>query len=314
MSRILITGGAGYIGSHVALDCILSGYRVVVIDNFTRSSDLASEEHKASCEIDFHLGDVTRKEDLERVFSVYENKGGIFGVIHFAALKAVGQSGVVPLNYYETNVCGTAFLLQTMAKFGTQRFVYSSSATVYGAPTVIPIPESTPLQPESCYGRTKFMSELIMKDAAAADPSLRAISLRYFNPAGAHPSGRMGEAPRGRPENLLPLLAQIAIGKHKDSGLEVFGNDYPTRDGTCVRDYIHIMDLAQAHIVAFAALENDKTFATPSSVVGTGFGSAGGRFKAYNVGNGRGMSVLQMIDAMKKATGFDSKYKIVGRR
>merc|ERR1712225_165979 len=187
----------------------------------------------------------------------------------------------------------------------------SSSATVYGAPKTIPIPETSPLVAESVYGRTKVMGEWIIKDVCDADPKWRAIGLRYFNPAGAHPSGLIGEDPRGKPGNLVPLLAQMAVGKFAKEGLKIFGNDYPTPDGTCVRDYIHVMDLAEGHILMLSALEKDEIYANLEK---SAFGGSGGKYKAYNLGKGKGMSVLNMVEAMRKASGFEYKYEIVGRR
>ncbi|GAA6000350.1 hypothetical protein JCM10207_007974 [Rhodosporidiobolus poonsookiae] len=326
---ILVTGAAGYIGSHIALCCLLSGeYSVVTIDNFHNSfptalkrvSKLAqealpadaSDEEKKACEIDVVKGDISIKADIEKIFEDYKSKGGIWGVIHVAALKAVGESGEIPIKYYENNITATINLLDVMERNQVYNIVYSSSATVYGAPSHVPIAEPSPLQPESCYGRTKMMSELILKDVCDSAPDKwRAIGLRYFNPAGAHPSGQIGEDPRGRPGNLLPLLAQMAVGKFPE-GLKIFGNDYPTEDGTCVRDYVHVMDLAQGHVDALAALPKDDIYAVQPS--GTGFGGSGGKYKAYNLGKGKGMSVLQMVDAMEKASGFKYKTEIVGRR
>ncbi|POY72482.1 hypothetical protein BMF94_4308 [Rhodotorula taiwanensis] len=326
--NILITGAAGYIGSHIALCCLLSGeYSVVTIDNFHNSFPTAckrvsaiaqrelgasaSDEDKKALDIEVYRGDITVKEDIEKIFKDYESKGGIYGVIHVAALKAVGESGEIPIKYYDVNIAATVHLLDIMDRYKVRNFVYSSSATVYGVPEEVPIRESAGLKPESCYGRTKFMCELMLRDVCDSNPEWRAISLRYFNPAGAHPSGEIGEDPRGRPGNLLPLLAQMAVGKFPE-GLKVFGNDYPTPDGTCVRDYIHIMDLAQGHVDALAALPKDDIFQNTDK--GTGFGASGGKYKAYNLGKGKGMSVLQMVDAMQKASGFTYKVETVGRR
>lgn len=205
------------------------------------------------------------------------------------------MADAVNYSYYDVNISGLINLLRSMKTAKAARLVYSSSATVYGTPKTIPIPETSPLQAESVYGRTKQMGETIIKDTCDAYPEeFRAISLRYFNPAGAHPSGLIGEDPRGKPGNLLPLLAQMAVGKYREPGLQVFGNDYPTPDGTCVRDYIHIMDLAGGHVNALDALSDDSKFAQLPSP---------GKFKAYNLGKGKGMSVLQMIEAMKKVSG-----------
>ncbi|CAL1694931.1 unnamed protein product [Somion occarium] len=266
----------------------------------------ASEKDKDSAEIEAVTCDLTKKDEIRGVFEKY-GKGGIWGVIHIAAYKAVGESTEVPLTYYENNVSATVYLLQVMSEYDCPRLVYSSSATVYGTPPTIPIPESTRLQADSPYGKTKVMSETIIQDLCAAEPQRwRALSLRYFNPAGAHPSGLIGEDPRGRPGNLLPLLAHMAVGRVKDDKLSVFGNDYPTPDGTCVRDYLHVMDLAKGHLLALDAL-------SPSSNVFDNCPTEA-RFKAYNLGKGKGMSVLQIVEAMRKATGFDYKYVIIGRR
>lgn len=209
-------------------------------------------------------------------------------------------------SYYEVNTSGLIGMLAEMKAANVGRLVYSSSATVYGTPKTIPIPETSPLQAESVYGRTKQIAELIIKDVCEAYPEVfRAFSLRYFNPAGAHPSGEIGEDPRGKPGNLLPLLAQMAVGKYREPGLKVFGNDYPTPDGTCVRDYIHIMDLAGGHVNALDALDDDSKF---HDVTGKG------KYKAYNLGKGKGMSVLNMIEAMRKVSGYEYPYEIVGRR
>lgn len=205
------------------------------------------------------------------------------------------------VSYYNVNVGGLLNLLTAMDKHEAKRLVYSSSATVYGAPTTIPIPETTPMDPHSPYGRSKQICEMIIRDVCHAHKDWRAISLRYFNPAGAHPSGRLGEDPRGKPGNLLPLLAQMAVGKYREPGLKVFGNDYPTPDGTCVRDYIHILDLAEGHLNAMQALDDDSKFTESRS-------------RAFNLGKGVGMSVLNMIDAMRKVTGYEYPYEIVGRR
>ncbi|OSX67145.1 hypothetical protein POSPLADRAFT_1164424 [Postia placenta MAD-698-R-SB12] len=321
--RVLVTGGAGYIGSHVIYSLQETRrYKVISIDNHHNSTPKAllrvaelarnslpadaSEQDKESAEIDAHRADLTKPDEIRAVFEKY-GKGGIWGVVHIAAYKAVGESTEVPLTYYANNVGATVSLLQIMKEFDCSRIVYSSSATVYGVPPVIPIPETTRLQAQSPYGKTKVMSETIIEDLCSAEPKKwRALSLRYFNPAGAHPSGLIGEDPLGRPGNLLPLLAQMAVGRVKDPKLSVFGNDYPTPDGTCVRDYLHVLDLAKGHLLALEALEPNSTVfdSCPTET----------RYKAYNLGKGKGMSVLQIVEAMRKATGFDYKYEIVGRR
>ncbi|KAG6901722.1 hypothetical protein C0995_008690 [Termitomyces sp. Mi166 len=322
LKNVVVTGGAGYIGSHVVYALQKTRrFKVISIDNnhnshsvaLKRVSELSRSElppnstelEIQSTEIDSHNCDLTQPEQIKAVFEKY-GKGGIYGVIHIAAYKAVGESTEIPLTYYANNVGATVSLLQTMADYGCYRFVYSSSATVYGTPPTIPIPETTRLQADSPYGKTKVMSETIIDDLCHADKRWRAISLRYFNPAGAHPSGYIGEDPRGRPGNLLPLLAHMAIGRVKESTLKVFGNDYPTPDGTCVRDYLHIMDLASGHLLALDALEEGK-----STIFDT---NPDAYFKAYNLGRGQGYSVLQIVEAMRKATGFDYKQEIIGRR
>ncbi|CDO77294.1 hypothetical protein BN946_scf184753.g44 [Trametes cinnabarina] len=322
LKRVLVTGGAGYIGSHVIFALQETRrYKVISIDNHHNSSPKAlervaqiardnlppnaSEKDKDSAEIDAHTADLTKRDEIRKVFEKY-GKGGIWGVIHIAAYKAVGESTEIPLTYYENNVSATVYLLQVMSEFDCTRIVYSSSATVYGTPPVIPIPESTRLEAHSPYGKTKVMCETIISDLCSAEPKrFRGLSLRYFNPAGAHPSGLIGEAPIGRPGNLFPLLAAIAVGRQPND-LKVFGNDYPTPDGTCVRDYLHVLDLAKGHLLALDAL-------APESKVFDNCPTEA-RYKAYNLGRGKGMSVLQIVEAMRKATGFDFKYEIVGRR
>ncbi|GLB43610.1 putative UDP-glucose 4-epimerase [Lyophyllum shimeji] len=320
LKNVLVTGGAGYIGSHVVFSLLQTRrYKVISIDNHHNSHSVAldrvaelakrdlptnaSELDIASTVIDQHKCDLTQPEQIRSVFEKY-GKGGIWGVIHIAAYKSVGESTEIPVTYYLNNVSATIYLLQIMDEFDCRRIVYSSSATVYGTPPIIPIPETTRLQADSPYGKTKVMSETIIDDLCHADQRWRAISLRYFNPAGAHPSGYIGEDPRGRPGNLLPLLAQMAVGRVKDPVLKVFGNDYPTPDGTCVRDYLHVMDLASGHLLALEALTSDSNI----------FGTSGAHYKAYNLGKGRGMSVLQIVEAMRKATGFNYKTEIIGRR
>ncbi|GAA98574.1 uncharacterized protein L969DRAFT_18118 [Mixia osmundae IAM 14324] len=324
------TGGAGYIGSHIVLSCLLTGkYRVCTIDNFHNSypeamkrvtqiaqdalPSGASAQDKSECEIKVFKGDITNKSDIEKIFKEYKDaQDPIWGVIHVAAHKAVGESGEKPIQYYENNITATINLLDVMSRYEAYHLVYSSSATVYGAPTTIPIPESTPLAPESCYGRTKMMSELIIKDLCDSQPDKwRAIGLRYFNPAGCHPSGLIGEDPVGKPGNLLPLLAAIAVGRFPND-LKVFGQDYPTPDGTCVRDYLSVTTLGDGHVLALAALDKEETFAKKAGA--SGFGGSGGKYKAYNLGGGKGSSVLEIVEAMRKASGFDFKTTVEGRR
>ncbi|KAM5538332.1 hypothetical protein V8D89_007934 [Ganoderma adspersum] len=320
--RVLVTGGAGYIGSHVIFALQQTRrYKVISVDNHHNSSPKALErvakiardalpadaspQDKDSAEIDVHTVDLTKPDQVRGVFAKY-GQGGIWGVIHIAAYKAVGESTEIPLTYYENNVSATVYLLQAAGEFGCTRIVYSSSATVYGTPPVIPIPETTRLEAHSPYGKTKVMCETIIADLCAAEPKRwRGLSLRYFNPGGAHPSGDIGEAPIGRPGNLFPLLAAIAVGRQPND-LKVFGNDYPTPDGTCVRDYLHVLDLAKGHLLALDAL-------APESKVFDDCPTQA-RYKAYNLGKGKGMSVLQIVEAMRAETKFDFKYEIIGRR
>ncbi|OCF39482.1 UDP-glucose 4-epimerase [Kwoniella heveanensis CBS 569] len=326
VKRVLVTGGLGYIGSHVVLSLLLSNrYLPIVVDNghngypeaLRRCNEIAAAEVGPDVlKPVYHPCDIRDSDALKAVFSEYESEGGIWGVIHLAALKAVGESAEIPLEYYNVNVGGSMLLLQVMKEFNTSKLVFSSSATVYGTPAATPIPETSAIMPESAYGRTKAITESIIQDVCRADylsskdNGLRAISVRYFNPAGAHPSGRLGEEPVGRPGNLLPILAQIAAGR-LSSELKVFGNDYPTRDGTCLRDYLHIMDLAEGHLLALDALDEDiQTGGIPESI---DFRQHG-HFRAFNLGRGKGITVLEMINEMKKATGYDYQYEIVARR
>jgi len=323
LRRVLVTGAAGYIGSHVVFALQQTRrYKVVSIDNYYNSYPKAlkrleeiarnalpadaTELEKESTVIDKYTCDLTNPGDVRAVFERY-GKGGFWGVVHVAAWKAVGESSEIPVTYYHNNVTATIYLLQIMSEFDCARIVYSSSATVYGDPPTVPIPETTRLKADSPYGRSKVMCEAVIEDLAHAESTRwRAISLRYFNPAGAHPSGLIGEDPRGRPGNLLPLLAHMAIGRVNESTLQVFGDDYPTPDGTCVRDYLHVLDLASGHLLALDALAPGSTVfdncPTPA------------RYKAYNLGRGQGFSVLQILEAMRATTGFDYTYNIIGRR
>lgn len=320
--RVLIPGGAGYIGSHVVYTVLSTGkYKVTVIDNFHNSKKEAlnrveklamdalpegsTEQDRADCKIDLIEGDLRDINAVESAFKDRAEDDRIYAVILIGALKAVGESNEIPIDYYSVNVGGLLNLLNMMRKYDAMRLVYSSSATVYGAPETIPIPETTPMTPHSPYGRSKMIDEIIIRDVCKAHPEMRAITLRYFNPAGAHPSGLIGEDPRGKPGNLLPLLAQMAVGKYREPGLKVFGNDYPTVDGTCVRDYIHILDLAGGHLNAMVALDDDSKFVNMEQ---------DGKYRAFNLGKGVGMSVLSMIEAMRKVTGYEFPYEIVGRR
>jgi UDP-glucose 4-epimerase len=293
---VLVTGGAGYIGSHT-LVCLLNlGYEVVVYDNLVNSSikALRCVKEITGKHLEFVEGDVTDSRALDDLFAKYS----IDAVIHFAALKAVGESSQLPLQYYETNVYGSLCLLKAMEKAGVNHFVYSSSATVYGEMNPSPYVETMELgSPSSPYGASKVMVERVLADTARVNPKFRAISLRYFNPVGAHPSGLIGEDPSGVPNNLLPFITQVAVGL-RDS-LSVFGGDYPTADGTCIRDYLHVMDLAEGHVVAIDWLAEQSNF---------------NGVEAFNLGAGTGVSVLEIIASFEAATHQKINFEIVERR
>lgn len=288
MKKILVTGGAGYIGSHTTLRLLEKGYEVVVIDNLCNASfeSLKRVQRLTGKELRFYESDLLDPASLHKNLHQEDN---IFAVIHFAALKAVGESCQKPILYYDNNIGGTLNLLKAMQKKGIKRIVFSSSATVYGDAKNCPVDESAPLQPTNPYGRTKLMMEEILKDTAKAE-NWDVTLLRYFNPVGAHPSGEIGEDP-GYPNNLLPFVQQVAAGLRPE--VTVFGNDYETPDGTGVRDYIHVMDLAEAHI---AAIENMSAVQT------------------FNIGTGRGYSVLEMVEAFKKAAARPVPLKYGKRR
>ena len=290
--RILVTGGAGYIGSHTCVELLLRGHDVVVVDNFSNSSheSLRRVQEITGRSVELHVGDLADPRTANEVFAA----GHIDAVVHFAGLKAVGESVSDPLEYYQTNLGSTLVLLKAMAEFGVKKFVFSSSATVYGSPDSLPSREDSPsgLNLSNPYGRTKAMIEQILADASEADPLLQIVVLRYFNPIGAHESGRIGEDPQQVPNNLLPFVSQVAIGMRKS--VSVFGNEYPTPDGTGVRDYIHVMDLAEGHAAALEHLEPGV--------------------ETYNLGTGRGASVLEIIAAFSRVSGRKIPYKIVPPR
>lgn len=290
--HILVTGGAGYIGSHTCLELLQAGHQVVVVDNLSNSKEESLRRVQAISgkPLDFHRADLLDGTALNAVFGRYP----IGAVIHFAGLKAVGESVRLPLSYYHNNVSGTLTLLRSMLAHGVKSLVFSSSATVYGEPHAVPITEDFPLSAVNPYGRTKLMIEDILRDLHSADPSWSIALLRYFNPVGAHPSGRIGEDPNGIPNNLMPYVAQVAVGKLER--LPVFGKDYPTPDGTGVRDYIHVVDLALGHIRAV-----EKLNARPGLVT-------------YNLGTGRGYSVLEVVEAFERACGRPIAYQITARR
>jgi UDP-glucose 4-epimerase len=289
---VLVTGGAGYIGSHTVLELLQAGQKVLVLDNFSNSSSESLNRVKELTQksVDLVEGDIRDKALLETLFKTHN----IESVIHFAGLKAVGESTEIPLDYYENNVWGTVNLLQVMKQFKVFKFVFSSSATVYGDPQTVPIKENFPLSATNPYGRSKLMVEDICRDLAASDSNWKIALLRYFNPVGAHESGRIGEDPNGIPNNLLPFIAQVAIGKRE--ALSVFGDDYDTVDGTGVRDYIHVVDLSVGHLKALDHLDKQ------SGCV------------AYSLGTGKGYSVLEMVKAFEAASGRPVPFKVVARR
>ncbi|MGO4184028.1 UDP-glucose 4-epimerase GalE [Paenibacillus sp. TAF43_2] len=289
---ILVTGGAGYIGSHTCIELLEAGYELVVVDNLSNSSYIALERVKeiTNKTFTFYQMDLMDQKGLEHVFSNH----AIDAVIHFAGLKAVGESVQMPLSYYHTNITSTLILCGVMRKFGVHKLVFSSSATVYGRPEQVPIIEDSPLSATNPYGRTKLMLEQILLDLASSDNSWGITILRYFNPIGAHKSGRIGENPNGVPNNLMPYISQVAVGKLKQ--LHVFGNDYPTVDGTGVRDYIHVVDLAKGHVKALEKMSRKSNV------------------NIYNLGTGNGYSVLEMIAAFEKVTGQSIPYEVVSRR
>ena len=290
--KILVTGGAGYIGSHTCVLLLEAGYDVVVYDNFCNASreSIVRVEAITGKKVTLVEGDIRSKTQLNALFSTHT----IDAVIHFAGLKAVGESVEQPLRYYENNVGGTVTLCEVMAEHGCKSIVFSSSATVYGDPHTVPIQEDFPLSATNPYGRSKLMVEEILRDLYISDPSWKVVLLRYFNPVGAHHSGDIGEDPNGIPNNLMPFIAQTAVGKREK--LYVFGNDYDTHDGTGVRDYIHVVDLAQGHLNALEKIEQIDAVLT------------------VNLGTGQGYSVLDMVKAFEKASGRDVPYEIAPRR
>ncbi|MCE2593248.1 UDP-glucose 4-epimerase GalE [Motilimonas cestriensis] len=289
---ILITGGAGYIGSHTLVELLAADYDVVVIDNLCNSNveSLARVETITGKKIPFFEMDIRDKGALDRLFSQHD----FDSVIHFAGLKAVGESTQIPLTYYDNNISGTVTLCEVMAKHNVKNIVFSSSATVYGDPATVPITEDFPTSATNAYGRSKLFIEEILADLYRSDHSWNVINLRYFNPVGAHISGTIGEDPNGIPNNLMPYIAQVAVGKLKQ--VNVFGDDYNTPDGTGVRDYIHVVDLAKGHVKAVEKLKQIPGLAT------------------YNLGTGRGYSVLEMIEAFAAASEQDIPYQIAPRR
>ena len=291
---ILITGGAGYIGSHTTLELLQAGHAVAVIDNLSNSSAKTLDRVRAlagpSAQLHFLKADVRDANALDGLFKAHD----ISGVIHFAGLKAVGESVAKPLQYFDNNLGSTFTLLQAMDRANVRRVVFSSSATVYGDPDTVPITESAKLQVTNPYGRTKLMCEQMLEDMRASNPAWQVAVLRYFNPVGAHHSGQIGESPNGIPNNLMPYVTQVAVGKREK--LSIFGNDYPTIDGTGVRDYIHVVDLAKGHLAALNYLAQKQKSMT------------------VNLGTGQGVSVKQLVDTFAQVTGKPIPHEYVARR
>lgn len=289
---ILLTGGAGYIGSHTLLRLLEEGYEVVVLDDLSNGhvEAIRAAERISKKTCTFIEGSVLSRRDLDKVFRLRN----IEAVIHLAGKKAVGESVEKPLEYFETNLVGSLRLLQVMEDYQVDKLVFSSSATVYGDPVAVPIPETAPVSVENPYGRTKLMIEQMLADVRQANPALRCLILRYFNPIGAHESGHLGESPLGKPNNLLPFVAQVASGQRQE--LSIFGSDYPTKDGSGVRDYIHVMDLAEGHLKALQLIEAEDVFET------------------INLGTGQGYSVLEVVSAFSEASGCRIPYRLVARR
>jgi UDP-glucose 4-epimerase len=289
---ILVTGGAGYIGSHACVELLQAGYDIIALDNLSNSKENAIQRVKSITGKDFkfYKTDLLDYKGVEEIFKT----SNIVSVMHFAGLKAVGESVQMPLSYYHNNITGTLNLCKVMKKFNVKKLVFSSSATVYGDPHKVPITEDFPLSTTNPYGSTKLMIERILNDLYVSDNSWDIALLRYFNPVGAHISGDIGEDPNGTPNNLVPFIAQVAVGKLEK--LKVFGNDYPTKDGTGVRDYIHVVDLVKGHLKALEKLNTNPGVVT------------------YNLGTGQGYSVLEVVDAFKKASGKEIPYEIVDRR
>lgn len=289
---VLVTGGAGYIGSHACVALLEAGHEVIALDNLSNSKRgaIARIEEIAGRSVEFCQADMQNREALEALFR--QNRPG--AVMHFAGLKAVGESTQQPLRYWKNNVGGTAVLLEVMADFGVRDLVFSSSCTVYGAPESLPLTESEPLQAVNPYGQTKLAIERMLRDLYASDPRWNISILRYFNPVGAHASGRIGEDPLGIPNNLMPYITQVAVGLRER--LSVFGGDYETRDGTCIRDYIHVVDLVDGHLRALEWLASKPGIA------------------AHNLGTGRGQTVLEVVKAFERATGIEIPFDVVARR
>jgi UDP-glucose 4-epimerase len=295
--KILVTGGTGYIGSHTAVELMEEGFEVILIDNLYNSEAVVADR------IGKITGKVPKLEifdlcDRQRLDKFFKENSGISSIIHFAAYKAVGESVYKPLEYYRNNIVSLINLLDSMIREGIPSFVFSSSCTVYGQPSKLPVTEEAPVQPAiSPYGNTKQIGEEIISDTVHINENVRAISLRYFNPIGAHPSALIGELPSGVPENLVPFITQTAYGLREE--LKVFGNDYNTPDGSCIRDYLHVVDLAKAHVAAVKRLIEKKNRKN---------------YEVFNLGTGKGVSVLEAIESFERSTGIKLKYSITGRR
>jgi len=290
--RVLVTGGAGYIGSHTCVELLEAGHEVFVIDNLCNGHEVALERVRGitSCELQFMNADIRDSNALDKIFNGFKPDS----VIHFAGLKAVGESVSDPLKYYDVNVCGSISLLSAMTKAGCNNIVFSSSATVYGKPQYLPYDEKHPTSPINPYGQTKLVVDNLIKDWVYVNEKRRGSSLRYFNPVGAHPSGQIGEDPHGAPNNLMPFISQIASGRHEY--LQIFGNDYDTKDGTGARDFIHVVDLANAHIKTLNCQENLNPY------------------EVLNIGNGKAITVLELIETFQYASGVNIKYEFSQRR
>jgi UDP-glucose 4-epimerase len=295
--KILVTGGTGYIGSHTVVELLKEGFDVVIIDNLTNSeADVVERIQKITgIKPELHIFDVCDGKDLNLFF---KENAGVEAIIHFAAYKAVSESVIKPLEYYRNNLVSLISLLESMKHFGIRNLVFSSSCTVYGQPEKLPVAEDAPVKPaESPYGNTKQIGEEIIRDTTKAVNDIKAISLRYFNPVGAHPSALIGELPRGLPENLVPFITQTAYGLRDE--LKVYGDDYNTPDGSCIRDYLHVVDLARAHVIAVKRLILGKNKSN---------------YEVFNLGTGKGVSVFEAINSFEKVTGIKLKYKITRRR
>ncbi len=294
---ILTTGGTGYIGSHTVVELLNAGFEVLIVDDLSNSEKEVVQriEKITNKKVAFEEIDLKNKE---KTFAIFEKYPTINAIVHFAASKAVGESVEKPLMYYENNIGSLINLLQASAKYEINNFVFSSSCTVYGQPNVLPVTENTPrCEAESPYGNTKKIAEDILKDTAFADKTFKSIALRYFNPIGAHPTGLIGELPRGVPANLIPFVTQTAFGLRKE--LSIFGNDYNTPDGTCIRDYINVVDLAKAHVISIKRLLENKNKSN---------------YEFFNIGTGKGSTVLEVVKAFEKSTGVKVNYKIVAKR